>query len=197
MDSNVGHSPAYQSVRRAQNLLKGRNLTNVPRNPQPGASVPLPQLNVISSLRTPCCKIVLVAHQAPKELAPVIVIPSEVTSIEYPSEVGRPAASRNSVAFEPRVKKMELETAAVPVTTDTSRLRADWRSELKVFANARRVGGMSVSPSVFVESWNSASTTIEVTSFNEKVLPQVDAVNGTVGIPTHLAAKAVSLQHHT
>ena len=67
-------------------------LTNVPRIPHPGESVALPRLNL--SPKTPCCRIDLVPHQTPSGLAPVITIPCLVISIEYPSEVGLPAASR-------------------------------------------------------------------------------------------------------
>lgn len=86
------------------------------------------------------------------------------------------------------VMKIEVFADGFPVLTGMFKPRDDSRSVLKVFAKLRRVGGMSVSPSVLTAFWYAESTTIESTAFNETLPFELDTTNGTVGIPSHLAA---------
>lgn len=88
----------------------------------------------------------------------------------------------------PIVKKMEFFPAASPVTTGTFKSRTEARSSLKVIAKLFKVGGMRVSPSVLTVFWYLESTTIDFTDFSEKVPVALETSNGTVGIPSHLAA---------
>jgi hypothetical protein len=88
----------------------------------------------------------------------------------------------------PIVMKIDFDEADLPTFTGICKPRDEDKSPLKVVAKLFRVGGMRVSPSVFVVCSYFASMMIDFSCFREKVPFAADGTKGTVGTPSHLAA---------
>lgn len=157
----------------------------MPRSPHPGASTPVPW-DIFLSLRTACCRTVLIAHQTPSGLAPANSMLCDVTDKRYPSEVGLPAASRNADLSPDNVQKIAPSVASLPSATEAL-MPMPAKSSRNVSANSQSVGGTVVRPSLSRAVAWASSTTMECTLDKSKAAALSIAWNGTVGIPSKSA----------
>ncbi len=177
------------STRRSKVIPNLQVRTIIPLVPHPGESETVPN-GIFISPSTACCNSVRVPHHTPRGLAPAIFTPFVVTSNEYPSDVFRPATSRNSSESDDNVRKTESVPLDAAVFTGTLTFKMSLRSAEKVSANSSSVGGMSVFPSVSLEFWKVESTTIAFKASNAYV-DELVLLNLIVGIPVNFSASTI------